>query len=80
MIFCARDYENVTDADIGEDMGEDKILEPLSDSEDEDEEEGYVECAGSVDPEEYEELLKLGKTFSCPNDFKIGVLRYYLKI
>lgn len=75
---AARDDANVTDADSGDDIWDDeKIPAPLSKSDDEDEFEEDRAC-----PPEYEDpeqILKLGKTFSCPEEFKLAVLRYSLK-
>ncbi|XP_010469626.1 PREDICTED: uncharacterized protein LOC104749643 [Camelina sativa] len=72
----ARDEEDLTDADSGDDIwDEEKIPDRLSDSEDED----NVDGDNHVEPEDAEEMLHLGKTFSSPNDFKLAVLRYSLK-
>jgi len=74
---AARDDEDVSDADSGDEIWDDeRIPDPLSDS---DNDEDLVDGVARTEPEDLEELLKLGKTFSCPEDFKIAVLRYSLK-
>ncbi|CAL9223496.1 unnamed protein product, partial [Arabidopsis halleri] len=75
---AARDEEDVSDADSGDEIWDDeRIPDPLSDSDND--EEDHVDGVVHTNPEDSEELLKLGKTFSCPDDFKIVVLRYSLK-
>jgi len=74
---AARDDEDVSDADSGDEIWDDeRIPDPLSDSNND---EDLVDGVARTEPEDLEELLKLGKTFSCPEDFKIAVLRYSLK-
>ncbi|KAG7569575.1 Zinc finger SWIM-type [Arabidopsis thaliana x Arabidopsis arenosa] len=75
---AARDDGDVSDADSGDDIwDEDRIPDPFSDS-DHDEDEVEDETR-EQQPDDPEELLKLGKTYSSPEEFKIAVLRYSLK-
>ena len=76
----AREYGDArdTDVDSGEEIWDDeRIPEPLADSDDElgPEEEGVA----APEAEDLEVLLRLGKTFNGPEEFKIAVLRYSLK-
>jgi len=71
----AREDDNESDAHSEDEIWDDeRILEPMSHSDDDEEgpeQEGVVPQA-----EDPYELLRLGKTFNGPNEFKIAVLRY----
>ncbi|CAE6143253.1 unnamed protein product [Arabidopsis arenosa] len=75
---AVRGDEAASDSDSGDDIwDEDKIPDPLS-SDDEDEDKAREEEAGrgSDDPEV---LLELEKTYNSPEDFKLALLMYSLK-
>ncbi|CAE5962923.1 unnamed protein product [Arabidopsis arenosa] len=68
---------NESDGDSGDDIWDDeRIPDPLSHSDDE---EIIEEESDAPQSDDHEELLRLGKTFNNPDDFKIAVLRYSLE-
>lgn len=73
----AREQEEASDADSGDDIWDDNnIPDPLSSDDDEEAAERKEMRANTIDSEE---LLFLGKTFGCAADFKVALLRYSLR-
>lgn len=67
----------MSDGESGDDIWDDeRIPDPLSSDDDEEEAERRELFSNSVDSKE---LLALGKTFGCRADFKLALLRYFLK-
>ncbi|KAG7563172.1 Transposase MuDR plant [Arabidopsis suecica] len=73
-----REYEAASDCDSGDDIwDDDKIPDPLSS--DDDDEDRAVEEEARTDVDDPETILALKKTFNSPEDFKLALLMYSLK-